>query len=181
MERKNPWKTKSRKTVYENPWIELQHHEVITPAGTDGIYGKVHFKNVAIGILPIDNDGNTWLVGQYRYTLDQYSWEIPMGGGPLGDDLIKSAQRELKEETGISAETWTPLLEVHTSNSVTDEYGISYLAQGISYGEHEWEDTEQLEIKKLPVSEAIDMVLRGEITDSISVATLLKYKIEHLS
>jgi 8-oxo-dGTP pyrophosphatase MutT (NUDIX family) len=126
----NPWRTQSIREVYDNPWIQISHHEVITPGGTDGIYGVVHFKNLAIGVVPLDEAGNTWLVGQYRYTLNEYSWEIPEGGCPLGTDPLESAQRELQEETGIKAKRWTKLLNLYTSNSVTDEAGMAFLAQG---------------------------------------------------
>lgn len=170
----NPWKTRSKKKIYDNPWITLEEHRVITPSGKEGIYGKVHFKNRAMAIVPIDQEGNTWLVGQFRYTLDEYSWEIPMGGGPINQDLLESAKRELKEETGLSASKWTELMKIHTSNSVTDEWGLIYLAEELTEGETEFEDTEVLQIKKLPFDEALAMVMRGEITDSISVAGLLK-------
>lgn len=170
----NPWKTLKVKPIYENPWIRLEEHDIINPAGKDGIYGKVHFKNRAMAIIPIDQEGNTWLIGQYRYALDEYSWEIPMGGGPIGKDLFESAKRELKEETGLSAEKWTELMKIHTSNSVTDELAIVYMAEGLTQGETEFEETEILQVKKLPFSEALDMVMSGEITDSISVAGILK-------
>jgi ADP-ribose pyrophosphatase len=170
----NPWKTKSIQKIYENPWIRLENHEVINPAGKDGIYGKVHFKNRAMAIIPVDEAGNTWLVGQFRYSLDEYSWEIPMGGGPNDQDLLESAKRELKEETGLIANQWTQILKIHTSNSVTDEVGYVYLAQGLEEGETEFEETEVLQIKKLPFSEVLEMVMNGEITDSISVAGILK-------
>lgn len=170
----NPWKTLSKKPIYENPWIRVEEHQVITPAGKEGIYGKVHFKNRAMAIIPIDYEGYTWLVGQYRYTLDEYSWEIPMGGGPNDMDLLESAKRELKEETGLLANKWTELLKIHTSNSVTDEWGLIYLAENLTQGETEFEETEQLLIKKLPFKEALEMVMSGQITDSISVAGLLK-------
>lgn len=173
----NPWRTLSIQEVYDNPWIKVTHREVLTPAGTPGIYGVVHFKNIAIGIVPVDEEGNTWLVGQYRYTLNQYSWEIPEGGCPEGTDPLDTAKRELKEETGIEATHWENLLDFHTSNSVTDEYGIAYLATGLSYGAAEPEETEDLQVKKLPLQEAIDMVMRGEITDSLSVMALLKVRI----
>ncbi len=173
----NPWITKNVNTVYENPWIVLSHREVITPGGTDGIYGKVHFKNTAIGILPLDKDYNTWIVGQYRYTLDEYSWEIPEGGGPLNEEPLAAAIRELKEETGISAEKWTPVIELTTSNSVTDERAICYVAQDLSFGEAEPEETEELKIKKIPFHDLVDMTLNGDITDAMSVATILKVKI----
>jgi ADP-ribose pyrophosphatase len=174
MKEHNPWKTLRKKSIYQNPWITVEEHDVINPAGKEGIYGRVSFKNKALGIIPIDEYGNTWLVGQYRYTLEEYSWEIPMGGGPIEEDVLKSAQRELKEETGLSAGKWEKIMRIHTSNSVTDEEGFVYIATQLTYGETEFEDTEQLKIKKLPFSEAIEMVMEGEITDAISVAGLLK-------
>jgi 8-oxo-dGTP pyrophosphatase MutT (NUDIX family) len=171
---KNPWITKSKKKVYDNPWIRLEEHEVVIPSGKDGIYGKVFFKNKALGIIPLDNEGNTWLVGQFRYTLDEYSWEIPMGGGPVVKDVLESAKRELKEETGLIAKKWENIMRIHTSNSVTDEEGFIFLAEDLTEGETEFEDTEQLEILKLPLTEAIQKVMSGEITDAISIAGLLK-------
>lgn len=170
----NPWKTKEIKEIYENPWIKVEEHKVLNPAGNPGIYGKVLFKNKALGIIPIDDQGNTWLVGQHRYPLDEYSWEIPMGGGPVGRDILESAKRELKEETGITAYKWTKVLRIHTSNSVTDEEGFVYLAEELLEGQTEFEETEVLSIKKLPFQKAVDMVLKGEITDGISIAGILK-------
>ena len=170
----NPWKTKTIQTIYENPWIRVEHHEVINPAGKDGIYGKAHFKNRAMAVIPIDEDGNTWLVGQYRYTLEEYSWEIPMGGGPIELDRLEAVKRELKEETGLTAEKWTEIMKIHTSNSVTDEVGYIYLAENLTQGETEFEETEVLQIKKLPFSKALQWVMEGKITDSISVAGILK-------
>ena len=174
MEHTNPWIKIQAKQIYQNPWISLEEHEVITPAGTKGIYGKVIFKNRALGIIPLDEEGYTWLVGQYRYTLDEYSWEIPMGGGLKEDDILENAKRELKEETGLIALHWQEIMRIHTSNSVTDEEGFVFLATGLTIGETDFEETEQLAIKKLKLSEAIEMVMKGEITDSISVAGLLK-------
>lgn len=173
-ETSNPWKTLNSEIAYDNPWIQVTHREVLNPAGNPGIYGVVHFKNTAIGIVPLDAEGYTWLVGQYRYTLERYCWEIPEGGGPVGTPPLDSARRELLEETGLSAERWTPLLEIHPSNSVTDEYGIAYLAEGLTQGHAEPEETEQLQLRRLPLREAVDMVLRGEITDALSMAALLK-------
>lgn len=170
----NPWKTISITPVYDNPWIRLEQHDIINPVGKSGIYGKVHFKNRAMAIIPIDQKGNTWLIGQYRYPLDVYSWEIPMGGGPIGKDLLESAKRELKEETGLSAGKWTEIMQIHTSNSVTDELAIVYLAEDLTQGETEFEETEVLQIKKLPFGQALELVMSGEITDSISVAAILK-------
>jgi len=172
---KNPWTTLSTEDKYNNKWISVSEHQVINPAGSKGIYGKVHFKNKAIGIIPLDTEGNTWLVGQYRYTIDEWSWEIPEGGGPLGVDVLESAKRELKEETGLTAQHWTKILRFHTSNSVTDEEGFIFLAEDLSEGENELEETEaDLIIKKLPFREALRMVMNGEITDSLSVAGILK-------
>jgi ADP-ribose pyrophosphatase len=170
----NPWTTLSTRLIYDNPWIKVEEDQVLTPANTQGIYGKVHFKNLAFGIIPLDNHLNTWLVGQYRYTLKAYSWEIPMGGGKIGEDLLSNAQRELKEETGLIAKKWTEIMQIHTSNSVTDETGLVYLAEELSQGETEWDDTELLAIKSVTLKSAIEMVMSGEITDAISVAGLLK-------
>lgn len=170
----NPWKTHSVEEPYKNPWIRITHRQVTNPSGGPGIYGVVHFKNVAVGIVPLDREGYTWLVGQYRYTLEQYSWEIPEGGAPQGSSTLASAQRELLEETGITAQKWTPLLELHTSNSVTDEYGVAYVAQDLSFGEAEPEDTEDLHVRRVPFQEAVDMVLRGDITDALSMVAILK-------
>ncbi|MEE9374108.1 MAG: NUDIX hydrolase [Saprospiraceae bacterium] len=170
----NPWAVKSKETVYDNTWIEVEHHKVITPSGNDGVYGKIKMKNFAIAIIPLDHELNTWIVGQYRYTIDQYSWELPMGGGPLDIDLLVSAKRELKEETGITAAIWKYLMKIHTSNCVTDEIGHVFVAKSLSFGETDFDETEELVLKKLPFAELVEMVERSEITDSISVAGVLK-------
>lgn len=170
----NPWQTLQVTTMYDNPWIEVTHREVINPSGGTGIYGMVHFKNLAIGIVPLDAGGYTWLVGQYRYPLQRYSWEIPEGGGPAGIPVLESAQRELEEETGLSARIWTPVLEMHISNSVSDEFAVAFVAQGLTHGQNQPEPTELLEVRRLPFLEAVEMVMRSEITDSLSVAALLK-------
>lgn len=171
---KKDWKTLNVDTVYSNDWIIVEHHDVINPSGNKGIYGKVCFKNKAIGIIPLDDNMNTWLIGQYRYTLDEYSWEIPMGGGAMNEDIMDAAKRELKEETGISANQWTQLMKIHTSNCVTDEVGYVYIARDLSYGSTNFDETENLKIRKLPLADAIQMILNGEITDSISIAGLLR-------
>lgn len=172
---KNPWKTLSGKMVYENQWIRLDEYQVINPSGNPGIYGKVSFKGRAVAVIPVDEQGYTWLVGQYRYTLDEYSWEIPMGAVPAEESLEKGALRELKEETGLMAEKLEFLCKIHTSNSVTDEEGMVFLATQLSQGETDFDDTEDIRIHKLPVKEAIDWVMEGKITDSLSVGGLLKY------
>ena len=167
------WKTIGSKTTYENPWIRVEHRDVFTPAGNPGIYGVVKFKNKAIGIVPVDDEGFVYLVGQYRYTLDAYSWEIPEGGGPIGEDPLAAAKRELKEETGLVAATWERIGRIHTSNSVTDEEGFIYLARGLTPGDAQPEETEELQLKKVPLAEAVAMVMRSEITDSISMCGIL--------
>jgi len=171
----SPWTTLSKKTVYDNPWISVSHREVITPTGTEGIYGLVHFKNTAVGIVPIDEAGNTWLVGQYRYALGRYSWEIPEGGCPIGaESPLESAKRELLEETGISAQDLQEIATFDTSNSVTDESGFLYLARHLSFGASAPEDTEELRVKKLPFAEALEMAHNGQITDAMSMIGLMR-------
>ena len=173
----NPWKTISQQTAYENAWIKVEHHQVLNPAGNPGIYGKVHFKNIAVGVIAIDAEDNTYLVGQYRFPLDKYSWEIPEGGCPEGTDWLTAAKRELKEETGFEAGKWTEILQMHVSNSVSDEFAIVYVAQDLIAGEAEPEDTEDLQVIKMPFSEAVNWVMEGKITDSISVAAILKWEL----
>lgn len=177
MEQRGPWRITSSKKIYDNQWISLTHQQVITPLGKPGIYGTVHFKHLAIGVLPLDTEGNTWLVGQYRFPLDAYSWEIPEGGCAPGEEPLAAAQRELREETGIQAKLWTPCLEMDLSNSVTDERSISFIARDLTFGHAEPDETEQLVIKRLPFSEVVEMVRRGEIRDAISVSTVLKAKL----
>lgn len=170
----NPWQTLSTALKYENPWISVREDQVLNPRGGPGIYGVVSMRNKAIGIVPLDEQGNTWLVGQYRYTLNEYSWEIPMGGGVIGVAPVESAQRELREETGLLAARWTHLARLHTSNSVTDEEGFVFLAQGLTQTAWEPEETEDLRLWKLPLAQAVDLVMKDMITDAISVAGLLK-------
>lgn len=175
MSERNPWKKISGHEVYDNRWINVQEHKVINPGGGEGIYGVVSFKNKAIGVIPIDDDNNTWLVGQYRYALNEYSWEIPMGGGPVGQNVLQSAQKELKEETGITARSWTNIMRIHTSNSATDEEGFVFVAKDLQFGERELEESESdLKLWKLPFKGVVKMVMEGKITDAISVAGILK-------
>ncbi len=173
----NPWTIVSEEEKYDNAWIKVTHFNVMTPTGTKGIYGKVHFKNYAIGIVPLDEEMNTYLVGQYRFPLNQYSWEIPEGGCPLSEEKLVAAQRELLEETGLKAAHWLQILDVHLSNSVSNEAGTIYVATGLSQHQAIPEETEELVIKKLPFEEALAMVKRGEITDSMSVSALLQTKL----
>jgi 8-oxo-dGTP pyrophosphatase MutT (NUDIX family) len=173
----NPWKTLDKKKVYESPWISLEHHEVLNPAGNAGTYSVVHFKKLAIGILPLDEDYNTWIVGQYRYPMQCYTWEIPEGGGDRSVDPLESAQRELLEECGIMANDWKLIQQLQLSNSATDEVAYLYVAKGLSFTQSQPEETEQLTIRKIHFNELYAMVESGEITDSLTVATVLKAKL----
>jgi ADP-ribose pyrophosphatase len=164
----NPWKITAEKDIYQNPWIGLTEYQVINPSGNPGVYGKVHFKNMAMGIVPLDEEMNTYLVGQYRFVLDQYSWETPEGGCPLGSDPLDAAKRELLEETGLKANQWQEIQRMHLSNSVCDELCIIYLARGLE--QHEAEP-------KLPFAKVYEMVCNGEITDSVTVAAVLKVQL----
>ena len=177
MKNDNPWTTLSSEKIYENNWISLTEHQVLNPSGGRGIYGEVHFKSYAIGIIPLDNEMNTWLVGQYRYVLKDYSWEIIEGGGALNLPPVEGAKRELLEEAGITANTYIEIQRMHLSNSVSDELAVIFVAKDLNFGNAQPEETEQLEIKKLPFDEAYQMVIDGRITDSMSVAGILKTKI----
>ena len=176
-EQHNPWTVVDHKMIYENPWIGLTEFQVINPSGGKGIYGKVHFKHIAVGVIPLDEEWNTWLVGQYRFTLDQYSWEIPEGGGRMDEDPLEAAKRELLEETGLVAENWTKILTMHLSNSVSDEFGVIYLARNLKQKEAQPEETEQLAIKKIPFNEAVRMIDEEKITDSMTVAAFQKIQL----
>ncbi len=171
---KQHWQTLTTDTVYDNPWIRVEDHKVVNPSGRTSQYGKVCFKNRAIAILAVDTEVNLYLVGQYRYALDEYSWELPMGGAPLAEGPLIAAQRELREETGLTAGQWLQLMRLHTSNSVTDESGFVYLARDLTEGTPEFEDTEDLTIRTLPLGDALIWVHSGKITDAMSVAGILR-------
>jgi 8-oxo-dGTP pyrophosphatase MutT (NUDIX family) len=173
-ETKNPWQTLSSREVYDNNWIKVREDTVVRPDGERGIYGVVHFKNIAVGVLALE-DEEMYLVGQYRYTLESYSWEIPEGGCPEGEEPLRAAQRELEEETGLRAERWDKLCVAHLSNSVSDELAIIFLASGLMQGEHDPEGTEQLNVRRVHVDEAIRMTLAGEITDAMSLLAIFQY------
>lgn len=177
MEEQNPWTILGEKLQYDNPWIRVTEYDVRNPSGGKGIYGKVHFKNLAIGIFPLDESGFTWLVGQYRFPLNRYSWEMPEGGGPAGEDPLEAARRELREETGLLASEWSLLLEMHLSNSVSDEQAFIFLARDLEQADAQPEETEALQIRKLHFSEVLDLVNQGVITDSMTVAAVLKIQI----
>lgn len=172
------WKQKSCDVVYENPWIQVSHQEVERPNGSEGIYGVVHFKSRAIGVVPIDDEQNTWLVKQSRYPNNETTIEIPEGGGPLNEEPLSAAKRELLEEAGLTAQKWELLMELRTSNSVTDEIAYIYTARDLSEGEQQLEETEDITLLKVPLKQAVEMAMNGEIVDAMSVAALLKVTIQ---
>jgi 8-oxo-dGTP pyrophosphatase MutT (NUDIX family) len=168
----NPWKRNSRRTVYDNPWITVYEDQVTRPDGQAGIYGVVHYKNLAVGIVALDRQGRVLLVGQYRYPLDCYSWEIPEGGGAIHEEPLEAAKRELLEETGYRAGKWTEILRSHLSNSVSDEEAVCFLATDLEAGTARPEGTERLAIRWVPFVEALEMVRGSEITDALAVMGL---------
>jgi 8-oxo-dGTP pyrophosphatase MutT (NUDIX family) len=175
----NPWQTLTSTEVYRNPWIQVVEHRVIRPDGKPGIYGVVAFQNLAVGVLALNEEGFMVLVGQWRYPLGGYSWEIPEGGCPLGQDPLETAQRELREETGLEAHEWDSMLRMHLSNSVSDEAAVVYLARSLRQGFAEPEGTEKLVVRWVRPTEAWDMIKQGLITDAISVAAIQHLLLMH--
>jgi 8-oxo-dGTP pyrophosphatase MutT (NUDIX family) len=173
----NPWKTLASEIVYESGWILVKKHQVLNPANNPALYSTIHFKNKAIGVIPLDENYNTWIVGQFRYPTNCYSWEIPEGGGNIHVPYVESAARELLEETGIKAEKYTEIMRMHLSNSASDEEAIVFVAQKLSYHTAAPEETEVLQVKKLSFNELYSMVHEGKITDAISIAAVYKTKI----
>lgn len=174
-EDENPWRTLLTREVYENNWIKVREDTVLRPDGEPGIYGVVHFKNIAVGVVAVDEDDSVYLVGQYRYALECYSWEIPEGGCAEGEEPLQAGKRELEEETGLRAREWKRLGTAHLSNSVTDEVAVWYLARELSQGEQRPEGTERLEVRRVPLNKALAMVMKGEITDALSMLAIMQY------
>ncbi len=179
--RSGPWTRHARRVAYENAWITVWHDDVGRPDGGAGIYGVVHFANLAAGVVVLDDRDRVLLVGQHRYTLDEWSWEIPEGGVGPGETPLDGMIRELREETGVAAAEWLELARVHLSNSVSDEAGILYLATGVTQGEAEPDPTEQLEVRWVPFDEALAMTLDGRITDALTVVGLQRVALARLA
>ena len=173
-----PWTKHESRVVYENDWMTVMEDRVTNPGGGENLYGHIRYKNVAVAILPIDEQGNTRLVGQSRYTLGTYSWELPMGGANFREKPLDAARRELQEETGLTAGDWTELMRLHLSNSITDELGIVFVARGLSEGTASLEETEDITVRTVSFDEAVQMAMDGRITDALSVAGLLRFKIK---
>jgi ADP-ribose pyrophosphatase len=176
-----PWVRHSRRIAYENAWITIWHDEVTRPDGAPGIYGVVHFENLAVGVLALDDEDRALLVGQHRYALDAYSWEIPEGGVPTGETALEGARRELREETGIDAADWRELARCHLSNSVSDELAVLYLATGLTAGEATPDGTEALEIQWVPFDDALEMTRDGRITDALSVIAIQRAALDRVT
>lgn len=176
----SPWRRRSRRIAYENDWITVWHDEVTRPDGEPGIYGVVHYLGVAVGVVAIDGDDNVVLVGQYRYPLDVYSWEIPEGGVPFDEDPLDGARRELREETGIDAADWREVGRFHLSNSISDEAAVAYVATGLTAGAPAPDGTEALLVRRVPFDQALAMTLDGRITDALSVLALQRVGLTRL-
>ena len=173
-----PWRRRSRRTAYENPWITIWHDEVDRPDGSPGIYGTVHFANAAVGVVVLDDEDRVLLVGQHRYTVDRYSWELPEGGVPADESPEEGARRELLEETGVTATDWRPVVQFELSNSVTDETGWIFAARAVEHGTATPDPTEDLAIRWVPFDDALAMVERAEITDAITILGLHRLALE---
>jgi 8-oxo-dGTP pyrophosphatase MutT (NUDIX family) len=176
-----PWLRRSRRIAYENDWITIWHDEVTRPDGEPGVYGIVHFANLAVGVVAIDGDDRVLLVGQHRYALDEYSWEIPEGGVPPGESALEGARRELREETGVEASDWTELARSHLSNSVSDELAILYLATGLTTGVATPDGTEALDVRRLPFDDVLAMILDGRITDALTVLAVQRVALDRVA
>lgn len=170
-----PWRRRSRVTAYANPWIEVFHDEVDRPDGSQGIYGVVHFTTAAVGVVAVDDDGRLLLVGQHRYPLDEYSWEIPEGGADQHEPLVDGARRELREETGFEAAAWRQLCRMTVSNSVTDQRGAIFLATGLVPGPATPDATEDLAVRWATLAEVQAEIAAGEIHDLMTIAGVGAY------
>ena len=173
-----PWRRRTRRIAYENPWVTVWHDEVDRPDGSPGIYGAVHFANLAVGVVVLDGADRVLLVGQHRYMLDRYSWEIPEGGVPPTETPEEGARRELLEETGVTADDWRPIVRFDLSNSVTDETGWIFSARAVGHGTATPDPSEDLTVRWVAFEEALAMIDRAEITDAMSILGLQRVALE---
>jgi 8-oxo-dGTP pyrophosphatase MutT (NUDIX family) len=164
-----PWRRRTRGEAYTNAWITVWHDEVDRPDGSPGVYGVVHYANLAVGVVVTDDEERVLLVGQHRYPLDLYSWEIPEGGASPDETPVDGARRELREETGVEADGWQELCRFHLSNSISDEAGVLFAAHARSHGTATPDATEDLAVRWVPFRETLDMIGRGEITDAMTI------------
>ena len=172
-EDESPWQTRAVRQIYQNPWICVEECDVLRPDGKPGIYGLVHPRSVATGIIATEEDGTIWLVGQYRYALGRYSWEIPEGGADPKKDIREEAARELKEETGLTARNWEHLLTLHTSNCFTSERAEIFIATGLTPGASNPDPEEKIAARRVHLTTALAAIESGQITDAMTVSALL--------
>jgi len=175
----SPWRNDSEETLFENPWLRLTRHDATAPTGLAADYVVMRPKNVATGVLPIHDDGTVTLVGQQRFALANYSWEMPEGGAPMGEDPFDGVRRELAEEAGLAAEHWRPALTMELSNSVTDEIAMTWLAWGLSPVPVAPDPTEVIAVVRVPFVDLLDEIGRGTVRDAMTVATA--YKAHHMA
>ncbi|MFA4940837.1 NUDIX domain-containing protein [Brevundimonas sp.] len=173
------WRSEGTETVFDSPWLALTRHPATAPTGHAADYAVVRFKNVGTGALPVHDDGTVTLVGQQRFALANYSWEMPEGGAPLDEDPFDGIRRELAEEAGLEAEHWLPALKVEMSNSVTDEIGMTWIAWGLSPAATAPDPTEIIAVVRVPFLDLLDEIGRGTVRDSLTVATA--YKAYHMA
>lgn len=177
MKKRGPWTTLSEQVVYSSPWIVVNKHDIIDPSGAPGTYSVVHFRSLAVGVVALDDEMNTWIVGQYRYPTESYSWEIPEGGSPREVPPLEGAKRELLEEAGITAARWSEIMRMDLSNSASDEHAVLYVARGLTFQPPQPDHNEELALRKLPFEELYGMVVRGEVLDSLTVAAVQRVKL----
>ncbi len=173
--RKSPWITLSSRIVASNPWFRLRKDQVVRPDGRRGEYNTV-LAPTAVGVVPCFDDGSILLVGQYRYSIGRFSWEIPEGGGKPGERPVQTARRELLEETGYTARTVRSLGIFHTSNCFTDETAYLYYARHLRAGESRPDGTEQISTRRVAFADAYRMAIDGRITDSITIVALFRMR-----
>ena len=173
----NPWTVQAKRVAYDNPWIQVIEHDVLNPSGNPGLYGVVHVKSLAVGVLPLDDEGFTFLVGQHRFPGDYFSWELPEGGGAMHEPAEMSGARELHEETGLKAAHWHRFLRMDLSNAISDEMAVGLIAWDLEQFEAEPEESEKIIVRRVCFGEALEMAISGEIIDSFAQTMLFKAKL----